>query len=102
VIHAETGNVSIPLPGRNDFFQQDGFIHGGILSYLANNTITLAGGAVLTAEYQINCLKSAGQFPLIITAEVIQSGKRLAICQYQIYSETNDSSAGSKYLSLSS
>lgn len=94
VIHVETGKISIALPVRNDFFQQNGFIHGGILSYLADNSITFAGGlvlgpSVLTAEYKINYLKPAGQFPLISHAEVIQSGKSLAICQCRIYSETN-------------
>ncbi|MCY4046182.1 MAG: PaaI family thioesterase [Cellvibrionales bacterium] len=91
VVHAEIGKIAIALPQRQDFLQNHGFIHGGVLSYLADNAMTFAGGSifgpdVLTVEYKINYLRPATESRLVATAEVIQSGKNLAICQCKITS----------------
>lgn len=70
--------------------QQHGFVHGGVVSYLADNAITFAGGIALggnalTAEFKINYLRPAVGSHLIARAQVRNAGKRLAVCQCEIY-----------------
>ncbi|WP_211341011.1 PaaI family thioesterase [Paracoccus methylarcula] len=54
----------IELPLRDELRQQHGYAHGGALSYLADNTLTFAGGMALkgdtlTSEFKINYLRPA-------------------------------------------
>lgn len=56
--------IEIALEAKEAFNQNNGFVHGGVISYLADNAMTFAGGSVLganvlTAEYKINYLKPA-------------------------------------------
>jgi|GEM_PF-197000 len=70
--------------------QQHGFAHGGVISYLADNAITFAGGLALggnalTAEFKINYIRPGLGSQLIAKAKARSSGKRMAICQCEIY-----------------
>ena len=65
--------VELHLLLRDELKQQNGFAHGGVLSYLADNALTFAGGAklgpaVLTAEYKINYMRPAVGSKLIARA----------------------------------
>ncbi len=40
----ESGSAEIVLVVREEFKQQHGFVHGGVISYLADNCLTFAGG----------------------------------------------------------
>ena len=55
--------VELEVPVRPEHRQQQGFAHGGLLDYAADNGLTFAAGAVaspevLTAGYTINVLAS--------------------------------------------
>lgn len=83
--------VELRLPLRDELKQQNGFAHGGVLSYLADNALTFAGGtqlgvAVLTAEYKINYLRPAVGRALVARAEVIYAGKTTATCRCDVFS----------------
>lgn len=83
--------VVLRLPLRDDLTQQNGFAHGGVLSYLADNALTFAGGtklgpAVLTAEYKINYLRPAVGIALIARATVVYAGKTTATCRCDVFS----------------
>lgn len=70
--------------------QQHGFVHGGIVSYLADNSITFAGGIALggdalTSEYKINYIRPASGSHLIARAKAHSVGKRQAVCQAEIF-----------------
>jgi len=70
--------------------QQHGFVHGGVISYLADNGITFAGGLALrgnalTAEFKINYLRPGIGSQLIAKAKARGLSKRMAICQCEIY-----------------
>jgi uncharacterized protein (TIGR00369 family) len=57
------GEAELVIPITSDLLQQHGFVHGGVVSYAADNALTFAGGSVLgpavvTAEYKINSLNS--------------------------------------------
>ncbi|MDX1588441.1 MAG: PaaI family thioesterase [Oleiphilaceae bacterium] len=43
----EPGAAILSLAVRDDLKQQHGFVHGGVLSDLADNALTYAGGSVL-------------------------------------------------------
>jgi len=70
--------------------QQHGFVHGGVISYAADNALTFAGGSVLgpavvTSEYKINYLRPAMGAVLIARATVIHSSKTQAVCRCDVF-----------------
>lgn len=85
----EPGNAEISLTVRDDLKQQHGFVHGGIVSYLADNCLTYAGGSVLgdsvTSEYKINYVRPALGERLIARSSVLSSGKRQAVCECKVF-----------------
>ncbi|TRY31963.1 PaaI family thioesterase [Aliiglaciecola sp. M165] len=89
LIRFEVGTAEIVLPIKNELKQQHGFVHGGVVSYLADNCLTYAGGSVLgdsvTSEFKINYLRPAIGHTLISRATVISSGKRQAVCECKVY-----------------
>lgn len=85
----EVGSAEITLQVRDELKQQHGFVHGGVISYLADNCLTFAGGSIfgdsVTSEYKINYLRPAIGQTLISRAAVISSGKRQAVCECKVY-----------------
>lgn len=84
------GHAEIRIPIRDDLKQQHGFVHGGVVSYAADNALTFAGGSVLgagvvTAEFKINYLRPAMGDWLIVRAQVIHAGKTLAVCRCDVF-----------------
>lgn len=90
----EPGEAVLALPVRDELKQQHGFVHGGVVSYLADNALTYAGGSVLgdsvTSEYKINYLRPAIGTKLIATATVLSSGKNQAVCQCTVSAVGDD------------
>lgn len=86
------GRATIEVPLEDKLKQQYGFAHGGVLSYLADNAMTFAGGTVvdkvLTLEMKINYMRPATGDRLIARAEVLSSGRTQAVCQCKIYAVT--------------
>ena len=90
----EPGTAQLSLPVSPKLLQQNGFVHGGVLSYLADNALTYAGGsvlgtAVLTSEFKINYLRPAkGGELLVALATVVGSGRTQAVCRCDVFLET--------------
>lgn len=89
--------VTLTLPLRDDLLQQNGFAHGGVLSYLADNALTFAAGAclgpaVLTAEYKINYVRPAVGLALVARATALYAGKSSATCRCDVFSVAKDGS----------
>ena len=85
--HAEIGVKITP-----ELAQQHGFAHGGVVSYLADNALTFAGGSllgsnVLTSEYKINYLRPGVGDSLVAKATVIHAGKNQATCRCDVFAE---------------
>jgi uncharacterized protein (TIGR00369 family) len=84
------GYAELKIPIRPDLKQQHGFVHGGVISYAADNALTFAGGSVLgtsvtTSEFKINYLRPAiGDF-LVARASVIYAGKSQAVCRCDVF-----------------
>ena len=85
----EDGVVELSLPMKDEFKQQHGFAHGGVVSYLADNALTWAGalavGDVLTLEMKINYVRPAVGEALVARAETVSAGKRQAVCQCNVF-----------------
>jgi uncharacterized protein (TIGR00369 family) len=87
-------SVELRVPIADDVKQQHGFVHGGVISYAADNALTLAGGAalgpaVVTSEFKINYLRPAKGEALVARASVVHVGKRQAVCQCQVFVVVN-------------
>jgi uncharacterized protein (TIGR00369 family) len=84
------GLAELTIPITPQLRQQHGFVHGGVISYAADNALTFVGGsvlgpAVLTSEYKINYLRPAKGTTLIARATVIYSGKTQAVCRCDVF-----------------
>ena len=89
LVTATLDAVTIRLELRDDLLQQHGYAHGGVISYLADNAITFAGGIAfggdaLTSEFKINYLRPAKGGALIATAGARSVGGKQAVCQCEI------------------
>ncbi|MZD06918.1 hotdog fold thioesterase [Streptomyces sp. SID5785] len=78
------GGATLELDIRPDLLQQNGFVHGGVLSYAADNALTFAGGAalgpaVLTGGFTIQYVRPALGRTLIARADVVHAGRRQAV-----------------------
>ncbi|WP_299948098.1 PaaI family thioesterase [uncultured Microbulbifer sp.] len=87
--HADKSSVEIRLPITPELLQQHGFVHGGVLSYLADNAITFAGGMALggdalTSEFKINYIKPAKGNYLSAHAKAISAGNRFASAKLKL------------------
>lgn len=86
----KAGEVVFEIPIRDELLQHHGFVHGGVLSFAADNALTFVGGTVLgpeiiTSEYKINYLKPGMGEKIIARATVLSSGKRQAVCRCDIF-----------------
>ncbi len=84
------GWAELTVPITHQLKQQHGFVHGGVISYVAGNALTFAGGSVLgpavvTSEYKINYLRPAIGTVLIARATVIYSSKTQAVCRCDVF-----------------
>lgn len=85
----QPGEAVLELPVREDMLQQNGFVHGGVISYLADNALTFAGGSVLgpnvlTSEFKINYARPAIGEKLVARGSVVYAGKRQAVCRCDV------------------
>lgn len=83
------GAATLEIDVCDDLLQQNGFVHGGVLSYAADNALTFAGGtvlgaSVLTGGFTINYLRPAVGTSLVARAHVVHAGKRQAVCACEL------------------
>ena len=84
------GRCELHVPITEAVKQQHGFVHGGVLSYAADNALTYAGGTalrvpVVTSEFKINYLRPAIGERLIARAEAVHTGKSQAVCRCDVF-----------------
>lgn len=89
------GWAELTIPVTPQLKQQHGFVHGGVISYAADNALTYAGGSVLvpavvTSEYKINYLRPAKGTALIARATVICKSKTKAVCRCDVFTIDED------------
>ncbi|GAA1422390.1 PaaI family thioesterase [Streptomyces thermospinosisporus] len=84
------GGATLELDVREELHQQHGFLHGGVLSYAADNALTFAGGAalgphVLTGGFSVQYLRPAVGRTLRARAEVVHAGRRQAVVRCDLF-----------------
>ena len=94
LLNLADGAAELGVPIRPEFAQQHGFVHGGIVSYAADNALTFAGGtvlgtAVVTSEFKINYLRPARGVLLVARATVVHHGRRQAVCRCDVFAAEN-------------
>ena len=90
-LHAlSPGHCELQVPVIGQILQQNGFVHGGVVSYAADNALTYSGGSVLglavvTSEFKINYVRPAIGQRLIARAEAVYAGKAQAVCRCDVF-----------------
>jgi uncharacterized protein (TIGR00369 family) len=87
--------VELRVPVTDQVKQQHGFVHGGVISYAADNALTFAGGsalgpAIVTSEYKINYLRPARGETLVARASIVHAGRSQAVCRCEVFAVTGE------------
>ena len=90
-----TDSAEIALTITDELTQQHGFAHGGVLSYLADNSMAFAGGLalggdVLMSEFKINFVRPAVGGRVVARARTTAVSKRQAVCQSMVFAVSDD------------
>jgi len=85
-----SGEANLEIDVRDELRQQNGYLHGGVLAYAADNAVTFAAGsvlgpAVLTGGFSINYLRPGQGRTLRAHARVVHAGRRQAVCRCDLY-----------------
>lgn len=85
------GTAKLVLPVQDRFKHQHGPVHGGVVSYLADNAMAFAAGSLLgervvTARSEIDFRRPAQGEELRAMAEVVAVDGRKARCRCQVVS----------------
>ena len=87
----EPGVVEISLSYRPDLTQQNGFVHAGIVTTIADSACGYAAYSlmppesdVLAVEFKVNLLRPAKGERFIARAEVIKPGKTLTVVRADV------------------
>jgi uncharacterized protein (TIGR00369 family) len=90
--HVAPGIVEIELPFREDLTQQDGYLHAGIVTTIADSacgyaafSLMPAESRVLSVEFKVNLLRPARGAFLIARASVIKAGRTLSVVQADVF-----------------
>jgi uncharacterized protein (TIGR00369 family) len=89
--------VVLELAVRNDLRQQHGFVHGGVVSYLVDNAITVAAGTALgpdivTGGFAVDYVRPAVAGVLRAEAAVVQAGTTQAVARCEVTEQRNGDS----------
>jgi uncharacterized protein (TIGR00369 family) len=95
LIRVEPGVVEITLPYRPDLTQQDGFVHAGIITAIADTACGYAAYSlmppesdVLAVEFKVNLLRPAKGEMFLARAEVIKVGRTLTVVRADVFASS--------------
>ena len=88
----EPGIVEIALSYRADLTQQNGYLHAGIVTTIADSACGYAalslmpgGSGVLSVEFKVNLLRPARGDSFVTRAEVIKAGRTLSVVRADVF-----------------
>jgi uncharacterized protein (TIGR00369 family) len=88
----EPGIIEITLPYRADLAQQNGYLHAGIVTTIADSAAGYAayslmppGAEVLSVEFKVNLLRPALGKSFLARAEVIKPGRTLTVARADVF-----------------
>lgn len=95
--YAEKGKVVISCKRKDILTQQQGLLHGAVVTTLADVSCGYAAlttmpddAEVLSVEFKINLIRPANTDKIIATGEVVKSGKLLVITESTVTDESGE------------
>lgn len=84
------GYCELMVPMSERIQQQHGFVHGGVISYLADNALTYAGGTamrvpVVTSEFKVNYLRPALGERFVARAAAAHVARSQSVCRCEVF-----------------
>src|ERR1700752_2102051 len=88
----EPGVIEITLPYRADLTQQNGYLHAGVVTTIADSacgyaafSLMPAGSGVLSVEFKVNLLSPARGESFVARAQVIKEGRMLSVVRADVF-----------------
>lgn len=90
---AESGDVVLSLPVKDEYKQNFGAIHGGVISYMADIGLAYAAasavGDCVTSELKVNYLRPAIGDTVVARAKTVSIGSRQVVCECRVFVRKN-------------
>ena len=90
------GEIDIEIPFSEELTQQNGFIHAGVITSIADSacgyaayTLMAADQSVLSVEFKVNLLAPAIGEKFTARAQVIKPGRTLTVCRADVFAINN-------------
>ena len=97
IVFIAPGQVHLAMPYAPQFCQQNGFLHAGAISSLADSANGYAASTlappetdVLAVEFKINLLAPAKGEGFLACGEVVRPGRTLTVCQAEVFTTGTD------------
>jgi uncharacterized protein (TIGR00369 family) len=91
------GMVEILVSPNPAILQQHGFVHGGVVSAIADSaagyaalSLMPADTGVLTMEFKINFLAPAAGERILARGRVVKAGRMLTLAQAEVFAKTRE------------
>jgi uncharacterized protein (TIGR00369 family) len=91
LVQVEPGAVAVAIAFRQDLTQQNGFLHAGIITTIADSacgyaayTLMPVGSEVLTVEFKMNLLRPADGDEFLAEARVLKAGRTLTVARCDV------------------
>lgn len=92
LVHVAAGEVDIQLARNANLLQQDGYVHGGVLTAIVDAaagyaalSISSRDIGVLTTELKVNFLRPASGQQQLARGRVLKPGRTLTICTGDVF-----------------
>ena len=94
-VEISPGRVVLELTFRDDLCQQNGFLHAGVITSIADSacgyaalTLMAPGSDVLSVEFKVNLLAPAVGESFRAVGSVVRSGRTLTVCSGEVLALT--------------
>jgi uncharacterized protein (TIGR00369 family) len=91
-VEISPGRVVLEMPFRSDLCQQNGFLHAGVITSVADSacgyaalTLMAPGSDVLSVEFKVNMLAPAVGDRFRAVGTVVRSGRTLTVCSGEVF-----------------
>jgi uncharacterized protein (TIGR00369 family) len=97
IVELAVGRVILDLPYRADLCQQNGYVHAGAITALADSACGYAAASlmpddtdVLTVEFKVNLLSPARGDRFRAVGDVVRAGRTLTVCSAEVTAWADD------------
>ena len=97
LLRVAPGEVEIALEFKEEFTQQHGYLHAGVVTASVDTacgyaalSLTEPGTEVLSVEFKLNLLAPAAGERFVARARVVRAGRNLTVCAGDFYALRDD------------